>query len=221
MAVLLSPRNADGLPGDPELLLPWILAVFTSILIHELGHAVAFRAHGIPSHIVLYHFGGLAIPDRHGDRPRAADETARSRIIIAFAGPAAQLVSAARLDRRLDAVRTRRSPIGFIADLLPLAPPTARYVEPPILLRCSFCSISMSASTGPCSTCLPVYPLDGGQIAREVFLMFDRGDAMKHSLILSVTDGRTAGPLGFLLGQTFWEFFSECWPTPVTRRLQA
>ena len=75
--------------GAPDLLLPWMLAVFTSILIHELGHAVAFRAQGIPSHIVLYHFGGLAIPD--GSAATSGGRDSRSRMIIAFAGPAAQL----------------------------------------------------------------------------------------------------------------------------------
>mgnify|MGYP000965581192 FL=1 len=36
---------------------------FVSILIHEIGHAVAFRYFGIPSRIVLYWMGGLAIPE--------------------------------------------------------------------------------------------------------------------------------------------------------------
>ena len=38
------------------------LCLLVSILIHELGHALAFRQFGIQSSIVLYHFGGLAIP---------------------------------------------------------------------------------------------------------------------------------------------------------------
>ena len=36
---------------------------FVSILVHELGHAIAFRRFGIDSRIVLYWMGGLAIPD--------------------------------------------------------------------------------------------------------------------------------------------------------------
>ena len=46
----------------PEVLLAWLLAVLISILIHELGHAMAFRYYGVASYIVLYSFGGLAIP---------------------------------------------------------------------------------------------------------------------------------------------------------------
>ena len=44
--------TSRGLPG----VVSWMLAVFVSILIHELGHTFAFRYFGIPSHIVLYHF---------------------------------------------------------------------------------------------------------------------------------------------------------------------
>ena len=40
----------------------WTGAVLVSIVIHELGHAIAFRYYGIASDIVLYQFGGLAIP---------------------------------------------------------------------------------------------------------------------------------------------------------------
>lgn len=40
----------------------WIAVCFGSILIHEMGHALAFRAFGIASEVVLYAWGGLAIP---------------------------------------------------------------------------------------------------------------------------------------------------------------
>ena len=53
-------------PGAPVLLLIWIAAIFTSILVHELGHSLAFSYYGTQSRIVLYHFGGLAIPDSYG-----------------------------------------------------------------------------------------------------------------------------------------------------------
>ena len=49
-------------PGVGPLMLLWALCVLVSILIHELGHALAFRQYGIVSSIVLYHFGGLAVP---------------------------------------------------------------------------------------------------------------------------------------------------------------
>ena len=45
-------------PGLPALLLLWTACLFLSILIHELGHAIAFRQNGIEASIVLYHLGG-------------------------------------------------------------------------------------------------------------------------------------------------------------------
>ncbi len=41
------------------ILLLWVAAGFLSILVHELGHSLAFRFFGIESHIVLYQMGGL------------------------------------------------------------------------------------------------------------------------------------------------------------------
>ncbi|MFM7138656.1 MAG: peptidase, partial [Planctomycetota bacterium] len=52
--------------GDQRALLGylilWAVAVLVSILVHELGHALAYRVFGQGSQIVIYHFGGLAIP---------------------------------------------------------------------------------------------------------------------------------------------------------------
>ena len=51
-------------PGMKPLdLLIFTAAAFTSILIHELGHAFAYKRYRINSHIVLYHMGGVAVAD--------------------------------------------------------------------------------------------------------------------------------------------------------------
>ena len=47
---------------------------------------------------------------------------------------------------------------------------------------------------------LPVYPLDGGQIAREVFLKLNLRDGIRQSLILSMI---TAGALA-VIGLGLW-----------------
>lgn len=63
----------------------WTAAVGVSILVHELGHALAAKAYGWLPRIVLYGMGGLAIynPTR---------QTRTSRILIDFAGPGAGFV---------------------------------------------------------------------------------------------------------------------------------
>jgi Zn-dependent protease len=61
-----------------ELIVAWVVLVFVSILVHELGHALAFRAYGQQSTIQLYGFGGLTTGARLSP--------GRS-IVVSLAGP--------------------------------------------------------------------------------------------------------------------------------------
>ena len=49
----------------------------------------------------------------------------------------------------------------------------------------------------------PVYPLDGGQIAREVCLLNNARDGIRHSLILSIAAGVAVAAWAFSAGQIF------------------
>ena len=78
--------------GDQRTLLQmlaiWIGAVLVSLLVHELGHALAYRFYGQDAQIVLYHFGGLAIPDAWGRRRHLRP---LERMLVAAAGRAFSL----------------------------------------------------------------------------------------------------------------------------------
>jgi len=63
----------------------WVMCVFVSILVHELGHALAYRAFGSWAAISLHGFGGYAISP---EPPRAAWQ----RMLVALAGPLAGFV---------------------------------------------------------------------------------------------------------------------------------
>jgi Zn-dependent protease len=66
----------------------WPIAIgcmFVSLMIHELGHALAFRRYGMDSSIFLYSFGGLAVPD-------GRLSVRSQRIIVSLAGPAANFL---------------------------------------------------------------------------------------------------------------------------------
>src|SRR5262245_52413774 len=64
-----------------------ILALFGSVLLHELGHSLAARQYGIRTvEIVMFPIGGVSRPDRP---PRAREE-----LWIALAGPAVNLLIA-------------------------------------------------------------------------------------------------------------------------------
>ncbi len=69
-------------PRDRALVfvLAWVLCMFASVLIHELGHVLMGRAFGEPGHILLYSMGGYAMG--------MYDRLERwQRILVSFAGP--------------------------------------------------------------------------------------------------------------------------------------
>lgn len=63
----------------------WVIVVFFSILVHELGHALTGRRYGANPEIVLHAFGGAAI--MHGARFNR-----RQDLLVTAAGPAASVV---------------------------------------------------------------------------------------------------------------------------------
>lgn len=71
------PRHASEAP----IYLVWVGVVLLSVLVHEYGHALAFRRHRIRSEITLHWMGGLT-------RPHALLPLGRlDNIIISLAGP--------------------------------------------------------------------------------------------------------------------------------------
>lgn len=72
--------------ANPSLLPIWVAILFVSILIHELGHALAVMRHGIRPEIVLHGLGGTT----YWDAPWGIRR--RDHIVISLAGPVAGLV---------------------------------------------------------------------------------------------------------------------------------
>jgi Zn-dependent protease len=158
-----------GITDDPDLdgrmrmlyLLVWVLCVFVSVLIHELGHVLFFRLFGARAHVVLHGFGGLAIPDRMA-------RWGWQRFLISFAGPLAQfaLLGVVILNQVF---------------LLPrVSAQSGEFLER-VLLYLFFINLFW-----PLLNLLPIWPLDGGQMTREVFRGVFRDWGVYASLILSV-----------------------------------
>jgi stage IV sporulation protein FB len=71
------------------LLIEWIVLGIAGLLVHELGHALAFRHYGVPSSISFWILGGVTIPDDMEAAGRLSD---RQLLLVSVAGPLAGLV---------------------------------------------------------------------------------------------------------------------------------
>ena len=138
-------READDQRTGLIYLGIWVICVFVSILIHEMGHVFMGRLFGTHGHIVLYSFGGLAIGSNALDR-------GWQRFLVSFAGPLIQFVV-----------------YGIILlawyFLLPYIP--LRFFGPVAITLLMLLEINLF---WPILNLLPIWPLDGGQMAREVFV---------------------------------------------------
>ncbi|MDA7951554.1 MAG: site-2 protease family protein [Pirellulaceae bacterium] len=198
--------------GNGVFLLLFIGAAFLSILIHELGHSIAFANYGIGSSIMLYHFGGLAIPDQF--TAMGSRRTGKyGQMIISAAGPGIQLLLALVI---LLLVR------GFGYEVVPLSIGTIPILPEIVCLNADSIEAGTRLHAIPnifldgfvffmlyinifwaLLNLLPVYPLDGGQIVREFFVLIDYRDGLKNSLILSTAVAGGVAVWGFSGGSLF------------------
>ena len=139
-------------------LLAVIAVVFVSILVHELGHALAFRRFGADSHIVLHAFGGLTIP-------WAALRFRWQRIIVALAGPIAGFLL-----------------YGIIYGSNRIYP-WAGGNEFVALLYFQLLFVNLWWGV---LNLLPIWPLDGGQICEEVCTTFSPRRGREIALQISM-----------------------------------
>ena len=169
----------------PVVFITWVVAVVLCILLHELGHALVMRAYGYEASIVLYSFGGLAIP--RGRRYGFRNPGPWGQILISLAGPASGFILAAVLALGLHYLG--RYHIFFMEeswrDVVPLVfPPISNQVLGLLVYHVFYICVWWGLIN-----LLPVYPLDGGQVALQVFTLVHPQDAMRNSLILSVIVG--------------------------------
>jgi Zn-dependent protease len=145
-------------------LLVWIAVVLVSILVHELGHALAFRRFGVDSHIVLYAFGGLAVPWSHvNGRWR--------RIVVSLAGPFAGFVLCGVL--------------WGSNQLSPWVPDRGAFGAKPDPLWYAYIALVWVNLVWGIFNLLPVFPLDGGQVSQEVCGALWRRNGQRIALQIS------------------------------------
>ncbi|MBK8618218.1 MAG: hypothetical protein IPN96_14110 [Anaerolineales bacterium] len=188
--------------GSVSGLIGWVIAMFVSILIHELGHALAFRRYGIDSEIILHAMGGLTVPNSFsfsfGGRYSIS---ANQQIIISLAGPFAGFLFAGLIlviSLVLGGIVVPTFIFGFI-------PFPVVYI--PIggdVLNSFFMSLLWVNIFWGFINLMPVYPLDGGQVTRHILIQTDPLNGLRTSLGVSVIAGAAAAIGGLLfLGSTY------------------
>ena len=176
---------------DLRTLLACVAAIFVAILVHELGHAAVMRAYGLRPAITLHGLGGVTSDRGSGQfLPRLY---AFEQILISAAGPAAGFLLAAAVCGVLAAFGRPVSlalgmPYGIRMDFEPFA-------NNPLLTDFVQFLLFVSVIWGLVNL-LPVYPLDGGQIAREAFLAINPRGGVRQSLLVSLWTAAAMAVLG-------------------------
>ena len=197
---------------QPILILIAIFVIFVSILVHELGHALMMRRFGRESHIVLYMMGGLAIEgsgSSFGGFRSRGNRTTYEQVLISAAGPAAGFVLAGVVVAVLYAMGGSVS-WDPLTDWLPLPIPHAKLGKNLGEGRENFNLIVFlnlvlwfNIVWGAVNL-LPVFPLDGGQIAQTLMVASDPWGGLLRSLWLSVITGAITAVVGGIAFQSIF-----------------
>jgi Zn-dependent protease len=182
-----------SLPGNGLLDLGlWVLCVFLSILLHEFGHILMGRQFGSHGHIVLYSMGGLAIGSSHVERRW-------QRIAVSAAGPGIQLLLWGAL---------------WLLFARPEAPVPLERGTPLKLLVGMLLYVNLWWAL---FNLLPVWPLDGGQICREVCVAFSRSRGVVISLWISLVVSAVIAVNSVLAANDQWHlpYLAGSWFTAI------
>lgn len=85
VALLIAPLDLFRLRQRLSFLVVWVVVVLTSVLLHELGHALTFRRFGVRSDITLYALGGFTRPQGGSLGPWQRVAVAASGSLVGFA----------------------------------------------------------------------------------------------------------------------------------------
>ena len=199
--------GGDGTP--PAELLIWVAVVFVSILVHELGHAFLQRRYGGHPWITLHGIGGLASCDD-------CDRSPRAQILISLAGPAAGFLFAAIA---IAVVAISGQTIGWLR-AGQFLPPDAEITTPDALDIFGLIIYWEAFPTAAANALLrnilfvnivwglvnllPVYPLDGGRISRELCTLNHPRRGVILSLQISIATAILMAAAGLLAWKSFY-----------------
>lgn len=194
--------------GSAQGLVLWGVAVFVGILVHELGHALAMRWYGFSPEIILYGGGGLTSFNAQLSSGRAFMSRWDS-IFISAAGPLAGFALFGAICIFLSFFGI--DPIAFaLGGSQPKGVSILRVFSAPFVILLAM-EMEICLFWGILNL-MPVFPLDGGQIARELFLIKNPHTGTEQSLKLSFMVAVGLAIAAILYNQTwigiFFGFFA-------------
>ena len=166
MAAFLGANLRDG----PTFVL-WIVAVLISILVHEFGHALTGKLFGEQPSVILHGFGGLCTSG-------GVAQTVRQRFLVLLMGPIAGFLFLTAVILSVAAFQ-RVSPLTVWELEIDGTAPFLRFLSFLFYINLIWGLINL----------LPVFPLDGGQIALLFISHWNRRNGVRWSFIVSLVTG--------------------------------
>jgi len=166
------------------LLVAWVVVVFCSVLIHELGHAIAYRRFGVPPEILLQATGGLTFGTP------TEPLTAAKSVVMSLSGPLTGLILVGLPALYLKSTAENLSPTWHT-----------------VLSDVVFVNLAWSIVN-----LLPILPLDGGNVAATLLSRRSGENGQRQAHILSAAVAAAAGlyalTLGYVFGAVYAGFFA-------------
>jgi len=172
---------------DPLMAAIWVGSVLVSILVHEFGHGLMARRFGHNFQVTLHGMGGVCTYDSEHD-------TTGQRLAVLAAGPFAQLLFLVLICIVFGGWLglTASSNLGFAQLLLGIDPDNSSAGNLMMAMRRHPTAFKVYESLfqinllWPLLNLLPIWPLDGGQIACESLAHLNPRDGRRRGHILSL-----------------------------------
>jgi len=206
VGVILGAGGGSGVDGAGIVI--WVGVLFISILVHELGHAFTMRRFGERPRVVLYMMGGLAIADSGWGMGKSS-RNSFEQIVISAAGPAAGFALAGLVIALVYAgggavvFDVSHSYIQIWQIQLERGMPWYESINDDnrYLFEVIHGMLYVNIFWGLVNL-LPIYPLDGGQISRELFAQGDPWEGVRKSLWLSFVTGAIVAVMALMFLQS-------------------